>query len=249
MLTVGVDLAAEATRTAVAVLRWAPGRVDVERLLLGADDVQVLAALDGAERGALDVPFGWPDPFVEFLVAHSDGHLVAPIGGTGIAWRRTLSRRATDLEVERRTGVRPLSVAADRIAAVAMRGAGLLAAYAAVREPVDRAGRGRLVEAYPAAALACWGLPAKTYKGAARRVALSALVDGLLDALPALHLGEGEGAVRHSDDAFDAVVCALIARAAAVGATALPPDHLCGIAAREGWIALPTGPVAGLVER
>lgn len=131
MLTVGVDLAAEAARTAVAALRWGPGRVDVVTLVLGADDARVLGAVAGANRAALDFPFGWPDPFVDFLGEHRNGHVVAPAGSTGLAWRRRLSRRGTDLTVERDTGLRPLSVSADRIAAVAMRGASLLGMIAA----------------------------------------------------------------------------------------------------------------------
>lgn len=247
MLTVGVDLAAEAARTAVAGLRWGPGRVDVAELAVGADDARVVAAVAGADRAALDFPFGWPDPFVDFLVEHRDGHVVAPTGQTGLAWRRSLSRRATDLAVERDAGVRPLSVSADRIAAVAMRGAGLLGAIAAAGGPVDRSGRGRVVEAYPAAALSCWGLPSGGYKGRALVEVLDGLVDGLLAGLPGLRLGDAEATVRRSDDAFDAVVCALVARAAALGGTAGPPPGLQGAAAREGWIALPTVGLADLV--
>jgi len=247
VLTVGVDLAAEAARTAVAGLRWGPGRVDVVEMVLGADDARVLAAVAGADRAALDFPFGWPDPFVDFLVQHRAGHVVTPTGQTGLAWRRSLSRRQTDLAVERDAGVRPLSVSADRIAAVAMRGAGLLGAIVSAGEPVDRSGAGRMVESYPAAALSRWDLPSKGLKGRLLAEVLDGLVDRLLAALPGLHLGDAEALVRRSDDAFDAVVCALVARAAARGGTARPPAGLQGTAAREGWIALPTVALADLV--
>jgi len=122
MRTVGVDLSAEPTGTAVAVLDWAARGGAAVSVMRGATDAQVLAALSGADRAAIDCPMGWPEPFVEFLVAHSGGHVVAPVGPSGLDWRRTLSRRATDLDCSHRTGVTPLSVAADRIAAVAMRG-------------------------------------------------------------------------------------------------------------------------------
>jgi hypothetical protein len=65
-------------------------------------------------------------------------------------------------------------------------------------------------------------------------------VDALLEALPGLDLCQAEPFCRQSDDAFDAVVCALVARAAALGTTAAPPDHLAHLAASEGWIMLPT---------
>ena len=47
-------------------------------------------------------------------------------------------------------------------------------------------------------------------------------------------------------DAFDAVVCAVVARAAALGRTSGPPRELADVASREGWIHLPTGPLDAL---
>jgi len=242
VITVGVDLAAEAAGTAVARLRWTgTGAVAVTDLVVGADDAAVLTALQEADRAGLDCPFGWPEPFVEMLLAHRDGRLRGPDGISGLAWRRTLSRRATDLACEQVTGVRPLSVSADRIAAVAMRGAGLLGALAAKGRPVDRAGGGTVVECYPAAALRAWGLPHQSYKRASGTAGLNRLVNGLLAAVPSLDLGGLEKAVRSSDDAFDALVCALVARAASLRAVTTPPSGLQRVAEREGWIAVPCG--------
>jgi len=136
-------------------------------------------------------------------------------------------------------GVVPLAVGADRIAAVAMRAAGLLAALADAGRPVDRAGSGLLVEVYPAAALRLWGLASRSYKGRSNRPALGLLVDELQTALPNLAWQGHDRACRDSDDAFDAVVCALLARAAHLGLTAGPPVHLKERAASEGWIHLP----------
>ena len=113
-------------------------------------------------------------------------------------------------------------------------------------QPVDRAGAGQVVEVYPAAALKCWHLPFQTYKGPLHRAALGGLVDALLEALPGLDLDQAEPLCRQSDDAFDAVVCALVARAAALGMTAGPPDHLAQLAASEGWIMLPTAALTQL---
>ncbi len=236
----GVDLSAEPAGTAVAVLDWDARGPVAASVVRGATDAQVLAALSGPDRAAVDCPMGWPEPFVEFLMAHRAGHVVAPIGPSGLDWRRTLSRRATDFACFDGTGVTPLSVAADRIAAVAMRGAGLLGALAEQGRPVDRAGGGLLVETYPAAALVTWGLPYRRYKRAGNVAALGELVTELQDKLPGLRLGDAEALCRRSDDAFDAVVCALIARAAALGLAAAPPPGLAAVAAREGWIVLPT---------
>lgn len=239
MRTVGVDLSAEPAGTAIAILDWDDRGSASATVTRGATDAQILAALSGADRAAVDCPLGWPEPFVEFLTAHRGGHVLAPVDSSGVEWRRTLSRRATDLACYKSTGVTPLSVAADRIAAVAMRGAGLLGALAEKGQSVDRAGSGLLVETYPAAALASWGLPFQRYKRAGNVAALEELVTRLQIKVPSLRLGESEPLCRSSDDAFDAVVCALVARAASLGLVTAPPPELVATAAREGWIVLP----------
>lgn len=92
---------------------------------------------------------------------------------------------------------------------------------------------------YPAAALRLWGLPSRSYKGPSNRPALGLLVDGLQAALPSLAWQGYDRVCREFDDSFDAVVCALLARAASLGLTAGPPAHLTERAASEGWIHLP----------
>ncbi len=169
MRTVGVDLSAEARGTGIAVVDWDARGGRLKEVWVGADDAMVLAALDNADRAAIDCPLGWPEPFVDFLIAHRAGCAPAPTGQSGLEWRRALSRRATDLHVaETVPGCVPLAVGADRIAAVAMRAAGLLAALADAGMPVDRSGAGLLVEVYPAAALRIWG-PASRWRGPATR--------------------------------------------------------------------------------
>lgn len=113
---------------------------------------------------------------------------------------------------------------------------------------MDRAGGGAVVEAYPAAAMKLWGLPYQSYKGPTKRAGLAAVVDALQQALPGLRLRtDHEALCRRSDDALDAVICAILARAAAAGAVSQPPQHLQQQAAREGWIVLPIGPLAGVL--
>ena len=125
MRVAGVDLAAEPTRTAVAVLRWHDGKAIVEDLSVGADDEAVLVTLAAADQAGIDAPFGWPDAFAAFLAAHQAGVVSVPDGLTGLQWRRRLAWRHTDEAARTATGVIPLSVAADRIGHAAMRCAGL----------------------------------------------------------------------------------------------------------------------------
>lgn len=77
--------------------------------------------------------------------------------------------------------------------------------------------------------------------------ARSTATANLLAAAPRLAVTPGNRALMEaSDDAFDAVVAALIARAHALGATHPVPPAALDRARREGWIALPSTPLAGL---
>jgi predicted nuclease with RNAse H fold len=245
-LTVGVDLAAEAAGSAVAWIDWSTAGARVRRIDLGADDDLVIAALLAADKAGVDCPFGWPDRFVEFVTAHRAGQVDVPADTPGRDWRRQLALRVTDQVTRELTGLIPLSVSADRIGHAAMRCAALLTRLARHGRPVDRAGGGVVVEVYPAASLKAWGLPHRGYKRARHRRALGDLLDGLAAAAPWLELGAAEPICRSSDDATDAVIAALTARAAALGQVTTPAPEQRAAAASEGWIALPTGRLADL---
>lgn len=256
MRTAGVDLAASPRLTALAVIEWAPGSARLVELVLPADDDTIRKLLKTATSGpseghcpsaepqgadvghvtkvGIDAPFGWPDDFVNFVVAQHRGEL-----GTGrrlddIDNRRPLAYRLTDRVVIENGWGRPLSVSADQIAHVAFRAAGLIADLGVA----DRV-NGYAVEAYPAAALKRWGLTSRGYKGVANRTRLGELTEALVEAAPWLELGTHRDRVIHDDNAFDAVITALIARAAAVGKTCAPNPGDRVLAGREGWIHVP----------
>ena len=242
-MTLGVDLAAADERTAIAVVEWADRRARVRALRRGVSDEELVEAIRGADKVGIDCPLGWPAPFVAFLVAQQAGRLVPPAADAdGLAWRRGLAYRVTDQVVRAECGVNPLSVSADRIAHVAFRCAALLARLAEAGEPVDRAGGGAVVEVYPAATLRRWGLTHRGYKTLGHGFVL----DELLAAAPWLDLGPFEPLCRLSHDAFDAVVAALAARAAALGQVLPPTGDQREAARTEGWIALPTRPISDL---
>lgn len=244
MLTAGVDLAAESKGTALAVIDWrGPGATLLE-LHLGVDDARIARTAGTVEKLGIDCALGWPDEFVRFVAAHASQDSTAPRVDGGMDWRRTLAYRETDREVRRHTGRWPLSVSTDRLGLTAMRCAGLLARILEAGIAVDRAGSGVVVEVYPGASLRLWGFATTRYRTEAESRAT--LLHELQRAAPALDLGSFAGLMIASADAFDAVVAALAARSAALGASLPPPSSQLQRARREGWIALPTGPLGKL---
>lgn len=242
----GVDLAAEAVRTAVAWIDWSADGARVSRIEAGAGDGLILDAVLSADKAGIDCPLGWPDAFVDFVTAHRAGHVETPAGSPGRAWRRGLALRVTDQVTHELTGLTPLSVSADRIGHTAMRCASLQAELAHRGRPVDRSGGGTAVEVYPAASLRQWGLPYRGYKRTANLSELARLADALQNEAPWLDFNGFASLCRTSDDALDAVVAALTAGATRLGKTTQAPREHADAARTEGWIALPTTPLRTL---
>jgi predicted nuclease with RNAse H fold len=248
--TLGIDLAAQPANTSACAVEWGGGRPTVSDLRAGLDDEALLEAIAAADKVAIDAPFGWPDEFVDALVAHRNQRGWPGAGDDQDLYRFQLSFRATDRRLIESGSRRPLSVSTDLIGVVAMRCAYLLDRLAKLGEPVDRAGAGKVIEAYPAPALSAWGLSATGYKsrvGAARLPELlSRLEEGLGDLEMTIQQREAAGS---DHNCFDALVCSLVARAAVLGLTQPPaPGDQADRATREGWIHLPTNPLSDLRE-
>jgi hypothetical protein len=169
--------------------------------------------------------------FVDAVRRWSEGERwPAPLGEHT---RRPLRLRETDLWIHKQTGKWPLSVSADSIAMCAMRAVTILSRLG----DVDRV-NGPRFEVYPGAALKRWGLDSAGYKR--ERPARERLLEALAPPAGWLVLsGRQRAELVRTDHALDALVCALVARAAATERTRRPPDELSGITAQEGWIHLP----------
>jgi hypothetical protein len=257
-VTLGIDLASQPATTAVCAVTWAEGTATVAlrhgRELTDAELIRVIDDERPAKVG-IDAPLGWPVAFVR-AVSDLDAWPVAPDGS-----RAALERRATDHWIRgttERLGLPPklpLSVTTDRIAYPAMRAVGLLAHLARSGHEIDRSGvRGLVCETYPDPTIRTLGLwPAgaarrASYKRAATGVR-AMMLDTMAERAPWLQLTDAQRrACVDSDDCLDALVCALAARAAALGLTFAPPRDHVGVARAEGWIHLPRpGALEGLV--
>lgn len=258
MVTVGIDLAAHARRTAVCRVVWGGDDGWTVEFVQPEGDEELLALVREADKTGLDCPLGWPSDFVATVLAHQRGERLPPPvrfaertdgrpGLDGLRFRLTddLTWKATEMRP-------PLSVSTDLLGVVALRAAYLLDGLAARGVVVPRDGAGPVAEVYPAAALRRWGLHLTgSYKRptpearAAREQIVRGVEDGLGLALPE--------AVRarcaDSHDHLDAVVCAVVARAVLVGDTVWPGSPQEREAARqEGWIHLP-GTALGALHR
>lgn len=245
--TVGIDLAAQAKKTAIAAIDWSAGSAVVTELLVGADDETVKEWMSHPDDAVgIDCPFGWPMPFVDLVRQHTAG-TVQPQDTRDSRWRDRFTYRATDRHIRVLHGLNPLSVSADKIGHVAIRLAALMAEFDGARYR-DRSGAGPWAEVYPPGALKKWELTSNGYKGNINREKRNALIDDLLATAPYLDPGEYEAMMRESDDAFDAVICALVARAWKLGLTDPPPTSSPEreLAEQEGWIHIPTAPLGDL---
>jgi predicted nuclease with RNAse H fold len=235
MITLGVDLAADPKRTALCWIRWKSGTAEAYDAGCGADDEALLRSFKTADEVGIDAPFGWPDAFVEAVAAHHRGERWPTAGD------KDLQYRATDREVHRLAKRWPLSVSSDRIGVTTMRAARIFSEMARLGSPVDRDGSGKLVEVYPAAALKRWGFNPEGYKGPENRGKRTRLLQEVETSTRSwLRLSDSvrEQCVE-SDDVLDALVAALVARAAATGHCEPIPPAMVATARREGWIHLP----------
>lgn len=244
----GIDLAAQPASTGAVVLRRdakASARWSVEAFS-PADDELLLELGAGADAIGIDCPLGWPDAFVDAVGAH---HRREPWPAD--ADRRPLTHRLTDHELRARGQGNPMSVSADLLGHVAMRGAWLQREWCSRRSAasVPRDGSAWLVEVYPAASLRAWGLPSRGYKvrrgadevpAAARRQ----ILDGLIAAAGGrLDVSSIEERCLTSDHVLDALVAAVSVLVVRAGGTTRPTETQRAVAEREGWIHVPDGPL------
>ena len=247
MKFIGVDLAARSKKTSVCVLDWKT-TPRVEAIYGPASDECILHATgDDVAAVGIDSPFGWPAPFVSFVQPDQSSRRPCPLSD---AEADELKYRSTDLWVRdhfRRRGksVRPLSVATDKLGAVALRCVRLVQCLTA-----DHGGHSAIYEVYPAASLHHWLPLDSSYKSrsnvkcaAKSKAVRKCIIERLEQYVDISACGER---LVDNDDDLDALVSALTAALAFQGRTHPPPPQLADLAYSEGWIHIPSGPLCDL---
>ncbi len=197
----------------------------------------LLEHCSGSDAVGVDVPFGWPAPFVEALRDHE----------IGVAFgrdRRRYRLRTTDVWVadalpkrlarDRRRPT-PFSVSTDKLGATAMVGTVLLSSLSeSFRLSPRQSGVPRAVlEVYPAASLWAWGLRH-------RNTDVTAALGVLREAFRLEVREDDRERLLGSRHCFDALITALTAREYGDGNTFDPPGEVSdGTLREEGWIRVP----------
>jgi predicted nuclease with RNAse H fold len=235
MRTIGIDLSADRSKTAMSILHWGEGEAVVGPPLLKCTDAVLLDEISGLRPGdqaGVDTPFGWPAEFVRAVQAHLSESAWPGRGQDSERYRKdSLRYRRTDRIVRDliRPASPPLPAPFDRIGAMVARWAHLEDELNNRGLRVDRTGCEPVSEVYPKASRHQW----KLLDGPRR-------MDTLLDAAPWLQCDTPtQRAYEASEHAFDALICALTARAVARGLTAKPGPADLDDARVEGWIHLP----------
>jgi predicted nuclease with RNAse H fold len=233
MLTLGIDLASQNENTAACLVEWKDGAAVLRELFdRGSDDelvARMRAVRDAGGCVGIDAPFGWPEAF---LAAMTDWREHGRFPSTASA---ELAYRVTD-DKKYLAKKQPLSVSSDRIAYVAWRCARLLTRFYE-GAPVPRLGPA-VVEVYPGASMASWGLACQGYKQSEptrKKLLLELAAKGL-----GFEPDEAQRAtLTRSEHLFDAFVASLSARAFQVKRCDAIPEQHRDAAAREGWIMVP----------
>lgn len=233
MLTLGIDLASQNENTAACLVEWSGGEVILRELLdRGSDDelvARMRAVRDAGGCIGIDAPFGWPEAYLAAMTSwREEGRFPATDS-------KELAFRLTDRK-EYLAKKQPLSVSSDRIAYVAWRCARLLTRFFE-GAPTSRLGP-TVVEVYPGASMASWGLGAQGYKQSEptrKKLLLELNAKGLCWVSDEAQ----QSALTRSEHLFDAFIASLSTRAFQIKRCDPIPAAHQAVAEREGWIMLP----------
>jgi hypothetical protein len=165
MITLGIDLSSMPEGTAACRIDWLKNRAVARLAESRCDDEKLDKLIGEAAVVGMDAPFGWPKAFVDAVADWKT-----------TVWSKNVRRRfrfrATDLYVQNRLQIWPLSVSTDRIALPAMRANALLTRHGvkdrsggrSKKKALTRRRTPEFLEVYPAASLKRWGLPHRRYK-------------------------------------------------------------------------------------
>jgi len=234
---IGIDCATKDNKIGLALGHFDENKAYIDKVIVGSRETPVVETVVDwmgqcvSALLAVDAPLGWPVGLVQALCFHEAG------GPIQLA-ANEMFRRLTDREIKRKIGKQPLDVGADKIARTARAALRLLQDLRArTGKEIPLAwkpcvgSRACVIEVYPAATLAAYGVKDSGYKGKEGRVARQAILEFLGKKVG---LPKDTALMESKDDALDAALCVL-AGVDFLRGEVLEPTEI-PVVKREGWI-------------
>jgi hypothetical protein len=245
--TIGINLSAAAKFTTLVAIEWKDQEAWVSEAVVDLEDDELIGYLSAGDRTGVYAPFGWPVAMVEAVSSYTNSDQWQRASRRQFRHRETEAFVHDILQSEADQELWPQSVSCDRLALQARRMAQLREQlFTETGKRFDRAGGDHILEVYAPGASLLWGLHSHAANGleippdASEKPGLL-FVERIEAAAPWLQWREGKRAVCLKNEyTSDALLAALVARAAELDLTMRPENGHLDLARREGWMHLPS---------
>lgn len=245
--TVGINLSAAAKFTTLVAIEWSNDGACVSEAIVDLEDDELIGYLSSGDRTGVYAPFGWPVAMVEAVSSYTNSDQWQRASRRQFRHRETEAFVHDILQAEADQELWPQSVSCDRLALQARRMAQLREQlFTETGKRFDRAGGDNILEVYTPGASLLWGLNSHSANGlevppdASEKPGLL-FIERVEAAAPWLQWKEGKrGVCLKNEHTSDALLAALVARAAERDLTIRPENGHLDLARREGWMHLPS---------
>jgi hypothetical protein len=245
--TIGINLSAAAKFTTLVAIEWHDKEAWISEAMVDLEDDELIGYLSSGERIGVYAPFGWPVAMVEAVASYTNSDQWQRASRRQFRHRETEAFVHDVLQSEADQELWPQSVSCDRLALQARRMAQLREQlFTETGKRFDRAGGDHILEVYAPGASLLWGLHSHAANGleippdASEKPGLL-FIERIEASAPWLHWKEGKrGVCLKNEHTSDALLAALVARAAELDLTIKPENGHLDLARREGWMHLPS---------
>lgn len=245
--TIGINLSAAAKFTTLIAIEWKDGGAWVSEAIVDLEDDELIGYLSSGDYTGVYAPFGWPVAMVEAVSSYTNSDQWQRASRREFRHRKTEGFVHDVLQAEVDQELWPQSVSCDRLALQARRMAQLREQlFSETGKRFDRAGGDHIIEVYPPGASLLWGMGNHLGNGNSKLPEVDdkpgkEFIERAEAAAPWLQWKDGKrGICLKNDHTSDALLAALVARAAELNLTIPPENGEADLAPREGWMHLPS---------
>ena len=245
--TLGINLSAAAKFTTLVAIEWQDGAAWVSEAIVDLEDDELIGYLSSGDYTGVYAPFGWPVAMVEAVSSYTNSDQWQRASRREFRHRKTEGFVHDVLQAEVDQELWPQSVSCDRLALQARRMAQLREQlFAETGKRFDRAGGDHIIEVYPPGASLLWGMGNHLGNGNSKLPDVDdkpgkEFIERAEAVAPWLQWKDGKrGLCLKNEYTSDALLAALVARAAELNLTIPPENGEADLAPREGWMHLPS---------